>query len=149
LIMNLLENTNISTIGALVAAANNTDSNSSRVDMAGYDSCLFLAEVAVSANTGVATLTIEGGTTDADPGAGNALTGATATATDGSGGALNNMLLAINVHQPAKRYLQAVRTSAVANITFGPVIAIRYNGKAMPITQLAAEVVASASVSGV
>jgi hypothetical protein len=147
--MNLLQNANITTIGALVAAANNTDNNSSRVDMAGYDSCLFLAEVAVSVNTGVATLTIEGGTTDADPGASNALVGATATATDGSGGALNNKLLAINVYQPAKRYLQAVRTSTVANITFGPVIAIRYNGKSAPITQDVAEILASASVAGV
>jgi hypothetical protein len=146
---NLLPNIKIETIGALVAAANNTDANSSRVDMAGYDGCLFLAEVAVSVNTGVATLTIEGGATDADPGAGNALTGATATATDAGGATLNNKILVIDVYKPVKRYLQAVRTSGVANITFGPVIAIKYRGGAFPITPDTAEVLASAGVIGV
>ncbi len=148
-IHNLLQNVKIDAIGALVAASNNTDDNSSRVDMAGYEGCLFLCTCTVFAAGGVATLTIEGGTTDADPGAANALTGASATITDAAGATYNNGILAINVHKPLKRYLQAVRTSAGGNVTFGPLIAIRYNGEVAPVVQDDADILDSASVYAV
>jgi hypothetical protein len=146
---NLLQNVQIDVIGALVAAANNTDSNSSRVDMAGYEGCLFLCTCTVFAAGGVATLTIEGGATDADPTATGALTGASATITDTAGAVYNNTILAINVHKPQDRYLQAVRVSSAANVTFGPLIAIRYNGDVLPVTQDTDSIVDSAEVYGV
>lgn len=145
----LLQNVKIDVIGALVGAANSTDSNSSRVDMSDYEGCLFLCTCTVFAAGGVATLTIEGGATDADPTATGALTGATATITDAGGATYNNTILAVNVYKPQDRYLQAVRTSSGGNVTFGPLIAIRYNGNVLPVTQDTADIVASASVNGV
>lgn len=145
-IHNLLQNCKIDVIGALVAAANSTDSNSDRVDMAGYEGCLFLATCTVFAAGAVATLTIEGGDTDADPTATGALTGASATITDTAGATYDNGILAINVHKPLNRYLQAVRTSSGGNVTFGPLIAIRYNGELANVAQDAADILDSASV---
>lgn len=131
--MNLLKNVLIGEVGAPVANANNTDSNSDRLDMAGYDGVVFICPITDSANTGVATLTVEQNTTDADAGM-TAISGAVATDTDAGGDALNDQLLIVDVYRPQKRYVQGVRTSTVANIAFGNLIAIRYKSVKGPIT---------------
>lgn len=132
---NLLKNIKIDPIGALVASANNTDNDSKVVDMAGFDGCLFIAEVALMTSGGVAALTIEGIATDAT-GTGAALTGAVATITETASALYANSLLVVNVRRPQLRYLQAVRTSTTQTVTFGPLIAIRYKGETpVPITQ--------------
>jgi hypothetical protein len=143
----LLNNTKFEVIGPLVAAGQADTPSVTRVDMAGYDGCLFICTCTVFAANGVATFSIEGSATDADPGAGAKLTGAEVAITDGGGGTTTGLLI-IDVYQPQLRYLAGTRISSVANVTFGPLIAIKYNGKTGPVTQGAA-VLNSTTVMGV
>lgn len=131
--MNLLKNCLIGEVGAPVAAASSTDSNSDRLDMSGWDGVCFIAPVTDSVATGVATLTIEQNTADSDTGMA-ALSGAVATATSAADDDLNGKLLIVDVYRPKERYVQAVRTSGTANIAFGTLIAIRYKGQKFPVT---------------
>lgn len=121
----------IGEVGAAIAAANNTDSNSDILDMAGYEGVIFIAALAASVATGVATLKIEQNVANQDAGMA-ALVGASASVT-AVGTELAGQLLTAEVYQPRERYVQAVRTSAVANIAFGALIAIRYGAKKLPI----------------
>jgi hypothetical protein len=132
--MNLLKNMKIQEVMAPVAAANNTDSNSDRLDMANWDGVIFILPLTDSVATGVATLTIEQNTADSDSGMA-ALSGATATATCTVNDDLNNTLLIVEVYKPRERYVQGVATSATANIAFGNMIAIQYRGRKGPVTQ--------------
>lgn len=145
--MELLKNSEISYGGAAVANANNTDSNSTIVDMSGYDGALFFTTITDCVQGGVATLTVEGNTANADSGMA-ALTGAAAAKTSGANDDLNGTLLVVDVYKPVKRYLQAVRTSATQNIAFGEVHCIRYCSTKGPVTQ-GATVSTATSVVGV
>jgi hypothetical protein len=133
-------------VGAPVANANNTDSNSDRIDMAGYEGVMFIATVTDSAATGVATLKVEQNSVDSDSGMA-ALAGATVTATCAVNDDINDKVLIVDVFRPRERYVQAVRTSATANIAFGSVIAILYGPDTKPVadhsTVLASAVVSS------
>lgn len=120
-------------VGAPIAAANNTDSNSDILDMSGYEGVIFIGSVTASTATGVAALTVESNTANSDTGM-TAITGAAATATCAINNDLNDKLLVVNVYRPQKRYVQAVRTSATANIAFGSLIAIRYGAKELPVS---------------
>lgn len=131
--MNLVPNVLISEGHAPIANANDTDANSDILDMSGYDGVVFIVPIEDSANTGVATLTVEASTTSADTYMA-AIAGAVATATDAGGDALNGKLLIVDVHKPLKRYVQAVLTSTVGLIAFGTCIAIRYAGHKAPVT---------------
>lgn len=144
--MNLLKNLLIAYGGAAVAAANNTDDNSSRFDMAGYDGILFVTTITDSVQNGVATLTVEANTADSDSGMA-AISGAVATKTCAVTDDINGTLLIVDVYRPLKRYVQGVRTSSAANIAFGEIHAIRYQGKKAPVTQ-GATVSASTQVMG-
>lgn len=143
----LIKNMVIAEVEAPVSAANNTDNNSDIIDMAGYDGVVFVVPITDSVSTGVATITVEGNTINSDSGMA-ALTGATATATCTVNDDLNDQLLMIDVRNPQKRYLQCVETSATANIAFGNMIAIKYKGRAFPITE-DSTVLDSAAVVGV
>ena len=81
---NLLYSAVISEVGAPVAAANNTDDNSDRLDMANFDGVCFICPITDSVATGVATLTVEQNTADSDTSMA-ALASAQATATCGTG----------------------------------------------------------------
>jgi hypothetical protein len=143
----LLNNTKFEVIGPLVAAGQADTPSASRVDMAGYDGCLFICCATVFAAGGVATFSIEGSATDADPGAGAKLTGAEVAVTDAGAGTTTGLLI-IDVFKPKLRYLAGTRISSVANVTFGQLIAIKYCGKAAPVTQ-GAVVLNSTTVIGV
>lgn len=118
-----LDNLEVRYIGAPIALASNTDSNSSRIDMANYEAVSFIAGVVDSVATGVATLTIEQNDADSDTGMA-AISGSAATATCAVNDDINSKVLASEVLKPMKRFVQAVRTSATANIAFGDVIAL-------------------------
>ncbi len=120
---NFTQNFEIREVGAPVAAGATIDSNSDRIDMADYESVTFIAVVTDSVATGVATLTVEANDADSDSGMA-AVTGAAATATCAVNDDINDKLLIVEVARPAKRYVQAVRTSLTANIAYGSVIAI-------------------------
>ena len=129
----LLDNLEIRYVGAAVAAASNTDGNSSRIDMSAYESVLFVTTLTDSVATGVATLKVEYNDADQDSGMA-AVTGASATATSAINDDLNATMLAVEVRNPPGRYVQAVRTSATANIAFGEVIAI-LKPRRVPVAQ--------------
>jgi len=122
----------ISYAGALVTAASNTDSNSSRFDMANYEGVIFFTTITDSAATGVATLTIEENSADSDTGM-TAITGSGASKTCTVNDDINNMLLISGAVRPAARYVQGVRTSATANIAFGEIHCIRFGCRVAPI----------------
>lgn len=129
----LLKDIEIREIGAPVGAANNTDSNSDRIDMAGYEGVIFVASVTDSVATGVATLKAEQNSSDSDSGMA-AIAGASAADTSAENDDLNDQLLVVEVHRPRERYVQAVRTSGTANIAFGSLIAILYGKKKLPVS---------------
>jgi len=144
----LLKGIEIREVGAPVGAANNTDGNSDRIDMANYEGVLFITAVTDSVSGGVATLNVEQNTTDSDSGMA-AIAGATAAATSAGNDDLNDQLLIVEVHRPRERYVQAVRTSATQNIAFGSVVAILYGVRKQPVddhsTVLASATVTSAA----
>lgn len=140
----LLNNVEFKVVKAPIAAASNTDANSTIIDMQGYDGVCFVAPITDSVATGVATLKAEQDDANADGGMA-ALSGATATATSAENDDLNETALVLDVYKPTKRYVQAVLTSATANIAFGSMIAILYRGSKCPVTQ-GATIADSASV---
>lgn len=141
---NLYADVEIRTVGTLIAAALNTDNNSTRIDMANYEGVIFIAEIDDSVATGVATIKVEQNTADSDSGM-TALSGATAVGTCAINDDLNSRSLVVSVHRPKERYLQLVRTSATANIAFGSVIAILYGRRTLP-APLHTSVIAAANV---
>lgn len=143
---NIYSDIKVEEVGAPVANANNTDQNSDRLDMSGWEGVIFVVPITDSAATGVATLTAEGNTADSDTGMA-AITGAAATKTCAVNDDINDTLLVVNVFRPLKRYIQGVITSTVANIAFGNTLAIRYGAKKLPVTE-AATVSDSADVVG-
>jgi len=119
----LLKNAEIRVVGNPVSAGSSIDSNSSRIDMAGYESVMFVAPITDSVATGVATLTVEQNDADSDAGM-TAVTDSAATKTSAVDDDINNTALVSELFKPNKRYVQAVRTSATANIAYGSVIAV-------------------------
>lgn len=130
----MLKDVKVQEVGAPVAAAANTDQNSDRLDMQGWDGVMFIVPITDSVATGVAKLQVEQNTSDSDTGMA-ALSGAYATETSAVDDDLNNKLLVVDVYKPRERYVQGVITSTVANIAFGNTIAIQYRGIKMPVTQ--------------
>lgn len=131
--MLLTKNLSIREVSAPIAAADNTDSNTDRIDMAGWDGVVFVTPLEDSVATGVATITVEQNTADSDTGMA-ALSGAAATATCAVNDDLNGTLLIVDVFRPQERYVQAAITSATANIAFGTTTAITYRNRKRPIT---------------
>lgn len=144
--MNLTDNVKIMEVLTPDALANNTDANSDRLDMSGWDGVVFIVPITDIVDTGVATLTVEANTADSDSGMA-AITNAAATVTSAANDDVNDQLLIVDVYRPQKRYVQGVITSSVANVAFGNMIAIQYRGSKFPVTQHAT-VEAIAQVTG-
>lgn len=139
-----LDNYEVREIGAPVAAGSSIDANSDIIDMSDYESVTFVCPVTDSVQNGVATLKVEESDTNADGGM-SAVSGAAATDTSAANDDLNDKLLAVEYRNPAKRYVQAVRTSSAANIAYGNVIAI-LKRRRVPVTAHSS-VLASTAVS--
>ncbi len=129
----LSNNVEVRVVGAPVAAGSSIDNNSSRIDMADYESVMFVAPITDSVDTGVATLTIEQNSADSDTGM-SAVSGTAATVTSAANDDINGTALVSEVFKPTERYVQAVRTSATANIAYGSVVAL-LTPKRRPATQ--------------
>ena len=130
---NLTSNVLTSYGGAAVSAASNTDDNSTIVDMTGYDGVRFYTTITDSVATGVATLKIEGNSSNSDSGMA-AITGASAAKTCAVNDDINGKLLIVDVYKPQYRYVQGVRTSGTANIAFGEIHCERYRAHSNPVT---------------
>ena len=129
--MNFTKNYDRRVVADPVAAGSAIDSNSSIIDMAGFDSVTFLVPITDSVSTGVATLTIEQSGANSDA-AMVAIDGAVATVTSAADDDLNGKFLEVEVRRPEKRYVQAVLTSDSANIAFGNTIAILGEPRTIP-----------------
>lgn len=117
-----LDNLVVKFSASAIAASSATNSSpSAPIDMAGYDSVIFVTSITDSVATGVATLTIEGGDT-AD--ALTAIDGDVATVTSVADDDLNGKTLQVGIYRPTHRYLLPVRTSKAANIAFGDLTVI-------------------------
>lgn len=138
--MNLLKNSKWYYLADAVSAASNTDDDSTIIDTAGFEGCVFVTSITDSVATGVATMTVEQNT--ANSAVGMAALGASgvATATSATNDDLNSKLLIVDIYRPQERYLRVNRTSATANIAFGAVYAVLYNARKAPVTQATAEV---------
>ena len=132
--LNFIKNNDIRECLAPIGNASSTDSNTDIIDTSGYEGVTFITPITDCDDTGVATMTIEQSTANADT-AMAALSGATATATSASNNDLNDTLLIVEVDHPQERYIQAVLTSATANIAFGTTIVILHGPKKMPISE--------------
>jgi hypothetical protein len=130
--MNLLKNCLIKEVAGPVAAALDTDQNSDILDMQCYDGVCFIVPVTDSVATGVARLTVEQNSENSDSGMA-ALSGAEAAGACAVNDDLNDKLLIVDVYRPRERFVQGVITSETANIAFGNMIAVQYNGSKFPV----------------
>ena len=130
---NLLNKLAVSYVDAAAAAADNTDSDSSVVDMANYEGVIFAVAIIDSAATGVATLTVSQGLlsngTDMA-----ALAGGADALTCVVNDDINGRMLLVDVYRPRERYVMSTITSATANIAFGDTIAILYGPRKQPVS---------------
>jgi hypothetical protein len=126
---NLASNTKIAWVLALIASANNTDSNTAILDMSGWDGVVFITAITTATTGAVVALTVESNAANSDSGMA-AITGAVATKTSPA----NGTLLVVDVYRPQKRYVQGVITSLTQVATFGVTIAIQYKGIKAPVT---------------
>lgn len=128
-----IDNLEFRVVGAAVAAGSSIDNNSSIIDMADYESVTFVAPITDSVATGVATLVIQHSDTNADGGM-TSVSDTAATVTCAINDDINGEALVSELRHPAKRYVQATRTSATANIAYGDVIAV-LRPRRLPVTQ--------------
>lgn len=119
----ITDNLEIRYVGALVSAGSSIDDNSTRIDMAGYESVTFITTITDSVDTGVAAMEIQSNTSDSDSGM-TAVSGTSSTVTSGTNDDLNNTLLISELRKPTNRYVQATRSSATANIAYGEIFAV-------------------------
>ncbi len=129
----LMKDVDIREVLAPISAGSSIDSNSDRIDMAGYEGVIFVVPITDCADTGVATAVIQQNTADSDTGMA-AIAGSTATVTSAANDDLNGTLLITEVFRPRERYVQLTLTSAVANIAYGNAIAILYGAGKRPVT---------------
>jgi len=135
---NLSDHVRIIAAGDAIAAASDTDEDSSRIDMSRAEGVVFIGKITDSVITGVAALQVEQNDADSDTGMA-ALSGAVATLTSGANDDLNGQMLIVDVYRPLKRWVQAVRTSLTANIAFGDLVAIVYGVGQRAVALAAAE----------
>lgn len=114
---------------APVAAANNTDSDSSSIDMTGFACALFMVGITDSVDTGKAELRIEASD---DKSTWKRLDIDEVSATSAANDDLNGKVLRAEIKRPLQKYLRANLLSTVANIAFGQTHALRYASRRTP-----------------
>lgn len=108
-------------------SAGQTDPDSSSVDMAGFESVMFIGIIGDQTATGTAVLAAEGSTDDSTF---VAITNGSVTGPANS----DDSLLIIDVVRPKDRFIRVAMTLATDDTTWGGTIAIRYNGRKPPFT---------------
>lgn len=107
---------------------------STEVDMAGFDSAMFIASIGVIAATGVFTCFLKNSNTSGSYGAGTIDKLGSSIANDADTD--DNKLFIINVHKPQRRYLKFYSQRTVGNVTGDSLIVVLYNSHDNPVTQL-------------
>jgi hypothetical protein len=108
-------------------AAGQTDPDSSSVDMAGFESVMFIGTIGLQTATGVASIQAAGSANDSSF---DDISGAVATGPANS----DNKLLILDIVKPLDRYIRTTLTQTVDDTTWSGTIAIRYNGRKPPFT---------------
>ncbi len=107
-----------------------TTINSAVVDMAGFDGVVFLTNSGTVAATGTAVVKVQ---QDIDSGMGAAAdlagTGQSIADTD------DNKSVAVDVRRPRERYLRLVIARATDNSDWGPIWALQYRTRKLPVAQ--------------
>jgi hypothetical protein len=125
----LLEEVKITKLNDATAAGV-TAINSTVVDMAGFDGVVFLTNAGTIAATGTATVKVQQDVAVGMGGAADlASTGQAFVDTD------DNKSVAVDVKRPNERYLRLVIARATANSDWGPIWALQYRTRKLPVTQ--------------
>lgn len=107
-------------------AAGTTDSNSSSVDMAGFDAVRFIVLLGTLTSTQVTKLLIQQSDDDS--------TFETIATSNAAADADSNKMFISDVYRPEKRYVRAVVDRGTANAVIDGVIAEQYEARDMPVT---------------
>ncbi len=125
----LLEEVKITKLNDATAAGTSAI-NSAVVDMAGFDGVVFLTNTGTVLATGTATVKVQQDTA-AGMGAAADLLGTSQAFVDTD----DNKSVAVDIKRPLERYLRLVITRAVANSDWGPIWALQYRTRKLPVTQ--------------
>ena len=125
----LLEEVKITKLNDATAAGTSAI-NSAVVDMAGFDGVVFLTSTGTVLATGTATVKVQ---QDTVVGMGSAadLLGTSQAFIDTD----DNKSVAVDIKRPLERYLRLVISRAVANSDWGPIWALQYRTRKLPVTQ--------------
>lgn len=133
------------TVVSTGASAGETTVTTAALDMAGYDSVMFLICLGTQVSTAVITATAEQCTTSGGTYAPivDALTGnnAAVTVTD-AGGSTDNTVMVLDLFRPSAEFVELSIARTVANSQIDQVIALQYNAKKKPVVQDASVVAA-------
>lgn len=144
---NLLKNTNVVRVSADGAgSASATPSKGTIIDMAGYDSVMFIALMGNVLDTSAVALKAAGAATNST-GAMALLTGSaagTASATS-----FDDKLVILDVVRPPYRYIEAQLFHVTADAPFDGIVAVQYNARDVPVTQGATVAAAALSANPV
>lgn len=126
-------------------AAGTSQVDSSRVDMTGFDSVMFLCGVDTSTTTGTLQLVAKSNPADSTS---NSTTEVTGTSITDSGGNQANQDFLINLHRPQNRYAYVSAVRGVANIALDGIWAIQYNASKGPLALTQPTTVSAADTGG-
>ncbi|MDH5669929.1 MAG: hypothetical protein OEY86_18160 [Nitrospira sp.] len=112
------------------SAAGVTTINSAVVDMQGFDGVVFLTNAGTIAATGTAAVKVQ---QDTVVGMGSAAD--LADSGQSFVDADDNKSVAVDVKRPLERYLRLVISRATANSDWGPIWALQYRARQVPVSQ--------------
>ncbi len=118
------------------AVAATTDVDSSRVDMTGYDSVMFVALLGDVTSTSVLQILAKSNAADSTS---SSTTEATGTAVTAGATDNDNVLYGVDLHKPTLRYAYCTLKRGTANAVVDGILAIQYNASKgpLPVTQAA------------
>ncbi len=138
----LLKDTKITSVEN-AAVAGTTDLVTDVLDMAGFDSVLFMAKLGDVTTGSVFQLTVASNPTNS---ASNGTTEKAGTEITAGASDYDNKLVIVDVLRPSQQYVYATLRIDTANAVVDGIFAIQYNSKAVPITQ--GSTVGTASLGG-
>lgn len=130
--MNLSKNAKITRHSNAVAAGTSTITPSSGIDMANFESCIFIVSMGTITASAVTSIEVHASSDDGASDSYTALTGTNvAIAADD-----DNQVFYVEVHKPvpSNRYLKCIVNRATANAVLDGIIAIQTGAKKLPVT---------------
>lgn len=121
---------------ANATAAGVTAINSAVVDMAGYDGCLFLVNAGAITAGGVQSIKVQQDTAVGMGGAAD-LAGTGITVADDD----DDQAFWVDIKRPLERYLRLVISRATQNSAWGPIWALQYRGRSLPISNIVTDTI--------